>query len=122
MPDPIPNDNTKAIFNALKACAKEMRTMNYATLAVKAGVAKSEAKFARKAMAQHLKYIRDKICAARGLPHLNQLAVAKKTWFPGDSVLPKKYKIPPEAARVIWRGMVLQVFVYPWEDVPFDEE
>ena len=113
----IPNANTRAVFDELKRCAKNMYTDNYDNIAQRAGMERG----AGRAMGPHLGWIRDEICAKRGLPHLNQLAVLADTWRPGDSVLPSNFKIPDEAAEQIWRGVVLQVFAYPWENVPFDE-
>ena len=112
----IPNDNTRAVFAVLKECAKNMYTDNYDNIAQRAGMEPG----AGRAMGPHLGHIRDEICVKRGLPHLNQLAVLAGTWRPGDSVLPDKFTIPDEAAEMIWRGMVLQVFAYPWDTVEFD--
>jgi hypothetical protein len=36
-------------------------------------------------------------------------------------VLPDHFKIPDDTEEALWRGMVLQVFAYPWELVSFDE-
>jgi len=112
---PIPNKNTRAVFDALKQCARDMHTINYQALAAKANIP-----WSRKAMSHHLGHIRDAICTKRGLPPLNQLAVRKQTWRPGDSVLPSKFKVPADAEEHLWRGMVLQVFAFPWDTVEFD--
>ncbi|MBL8680173.1 MAG: hypothetical protein JNK05_13440 [Myxococcales bacterium] len=113
---PIPNESTRAIFQALTQCARNMRTIGYKTLAEQAKVP-----WSRKAVALHLGYIRDEICVKRGLPHLNQLAVNAKSKRPGDSVLPSKFKIPADAQERLWRGMVLQAMAYPWDSVSFDQ-
>lgn len=113
---PIPNKNTRAVFSALKQCAKNMYTINYQALAAEAKIP-----WSRRSMSLHLGYIRDAICTKRNLPPINQLAVNKQTWRPGDSVLPAKFKVPPDAEEHLWRGMVLQVFAFPWGNVEFDD-
>lgn len=64
-----------------------------------------------------LGFIRDKICIARGLPWLNAIVVNGTTWYPGHSFLPEGTTIDDKDALVLWRGVVLSVFAYPWETV-----
>lgn len=114
---PIPNDYTRKLFEVLKECARDMYTESYGVLAVRIGMKPG----AGKALRLHLGYIRDEICAERELPPLNELAVNKKSWRPGASVLPAKYKVPTHSKEVHWRGMVVSVFSYPWHEVTFDQ-
>jgi hypothetical protein len=62
-----------------------------------------------------LGFIRDKICREHRLPWLNAIVVNSTTWYPGHSFLPEGTSIDEKDALVLWRGVVLSVFAYPWE-------
>jgi|ADurb_Met_02_Slu_FD_contig_41_926536_length_679_multi_1_in_0_out_0_2 hypothetical protein len=102
---------TKEVFEYLKACAAQMRTVNYGEIAESVGLPAI-------GLAYPLGYIRDHICRERGLPWLNALAVNKDTWRPGDNFLPTGVARGRDEER-FWRGMVVQVFIYDWEVVTF---
>ena len=103
---------TEEVFNCLKQCAKDMRTISYGELAETAGLAPA-------GIGYQLGYIRDEICRRRGLPWLNFVAVRKDTWRPGDSFLPLGVALGNEE-EYLWRGMVLQVFSFDWSAVSFN--
>lgn len=54
----VPNTKTAIIFDHLKRCADEMRTVTYGELAKEAGIA-------AKNTGPHLGYIRDNVCCWR---------------------------------------------------------
>ncbi len=100
---------TDKVFEHLKRCAKQMRTVTYGELAEAAGLAPS-------GIGYQLGYIRDSVCRERGLPWLTAIAVNKDTWRPGHSFLPEGVSVGRDE-ELLWRGMVLQVFTHDWEDV-----
>ncbi len=102
---------TKEVFDYLKRCAVQMRTVSYGEIAEAVGLPAV-------GMGKPLGYIRDEICRARGLPWLNALAVNSDTWRPGESFLPPGVAVGRDEER-LWRGMVLQVFAYDWDVVGF---
>ena len=104
---------TADVFEYLKQCADDMRTVEYAELAQETGLAPT-------GIGRPLGYIRDEICIPRGLPWLNMIAVSKATGRPGDSFLPDGVDLGESEER-LWRGMVLQVFSYDWDLVPFSD-
>lgn len=101
---------TKEVFEYLKKCASEMRTVTYGEIAETFSMGKGQA------VRYALGYIRDEVCRARGLPWLNAIAVNAQTRRPGDSFLPAGVAVGRDEERM-WRGMVLQVFVYDWDTV-----
>jgi len=66
-----------------------------------------------------LGFIRDHICIPRKLPFLNFIAVQSGSRRPGESFLCEGLKTEMDD-ELFWRGMVLQVFAFNWNDVPFD--
>ena len=102
---------TKEVFEYLKKCAGDMRTVTYGEIAEQPQV-----KLAPQGVAVPLGYIRDHVCRERGLPWLNAIAVNAQTRRPGDSFLPAGVAVGRDEERM-WRGMVLQVFVYDWDSV-----
>jgi hypothetical protein len=106
---PTPPAGTSQIFEHLKRCASEMRTVTYGELAEISGLAAQGTNVP-------LGYIRDHVCRARGLPWLNALAVNKASRRPGDSFLPAGVAMGKDD-ELLWRGMVLQVFAFDWSTV-----
>jgi hypothetical protein len=102
---------TKEVFEYLKRCATDMRTVSYREIAEQPQV-----KLAPVGLGLQLGYIRDQVCRERGLPWLNAIAVNSETRRPGDSFLPVGVAIGRDEER-LWRGMVLQVFVFDWDQV-----
>jgi hypothetical protein len=102
---------TTEVFEYLKVCASKMRTVSYGEIAEQPQV-----KLSPVGLGHQLGYIRDQVCRERGLPWLNAIAVNAGTWRPGDSFLPVGVSVGRDEERM-WRGMVLQVFVYDWEQV-----
>jgi len=102
---------TKEVFEYLKKCASEMRTVTYGEIAEQPQI-----KLAPQGVGVPLGYIRDHVCRERGLPWLNAIAVNATTRRPGDSFLPAGVAAGRDEERM-WRGMVLQVFVYDWDAV-----
>lgn len=100
---------TDEVFEYLKRCATQMRTVSYGEIANHVGIAAI-------GIGNQLGYIRDRVCRERGLPWLNAIAVRAETWRPGDSFLPADVSVGRDEERM-WRGMVLQVFVYDWDGV-----
>ena len=101
------------VFEYLKQCADDMRTVEYAEIARETGLATL-------GIGRPLGYIRDEICIPRGLPWLNMIAVNKASGRPGDSFLPDEIDLGA-SKELLWRGMVLQVFSYDWGQVPFND-
>ncbi|HLL06115.1 MAG TPA: hypothetical protein VK539_36425 [Myxococcaceae bacterium] len=106
---------SREVFEYLKVCAKEMRTVNYKEVADAVGLAAV-------GLGNQLGYIRDRICRKRGLPWLNAIAVNKGSRRPGDSFLPASVSIDQADEERLWRGMVLQVFAYEWDSVVFKKK
>jgi hypothetical protein len=104
---------TEAVFEYVKKCAVEMRTVTYKEVAEQVGLVAV-------GMAFPLGYIRDHVCRPRGLPWLNVIVVSGgPTKRPGEKFLPPKFEFA-DSEELFWRGMVLQVFAYPWKDVSFN--
>src|SRR5687768_14452863 len=97
----------REVFEHLKKCARQMRTVSYGELANVTGLAPI-------GMGYPLGYIRDEICRKRGLPWLSAIAVNVDTWKPGHSFLPDGFDFGDEGDR-LWRGMVLHVFAFDWD-------
>jgi hypothetical protein len=95
---------TREVFEYLKKCASQVRTASYGEIGKATDVAPV-------GIGKQLGYIRDEVCRAKGLPWLNAIAVNADTWRPGDSLLPAGVAVGRDEERM-WRGMVLQVFVY----------
>jgi len=106
--------HAREVFEYLKRCAKQMRTVSYREIATVVGSHPIAMRFS-------LGYIRDNICREHGLPWLNAIAVNWDTWYPGGGFLPKDVDMPGEDERLMWRGMVLQVFAHDWTSVEFDD-
>jgi alkylated DNA nucleotide flippase Atl1 len=107
--------NSQAVFEHLRLLAKRMRVESYGEIAEAIGM-KEERHIAPISLRSPLGFIRDEICRARGLPWLNALAVNGDKWLPGDSFLPPGVAFDKDE-QVLWRGMVLAVFSYPWESI-----
>ena len=110
--------NTRAVFEHLRLLAKRMRVVTYGEIAEAIGRSEQR-QIAPVSLAYPLGFIRDEICRPRGLPWLNAIAVGGDRWLPGESFLPEGVALG-EDERVLWRGMVLAVFAYPWELVVLD--
>ena len=105
---------SKETFEVLKEHAKYMTTITYKELGARVGLPAVGTRYP-------LRFIRDSICRPLGIPWLNALAVQKNSWLPGDSFIPDG--VIGEGAMhemLWWRGMVLQVYAFPWDD--FDPE
>lgn len=104
---------TRQVFNYLKRCASQMRTVTYGEIA-------EEVNLAKPGVGRPLGYIRDQICRNRGLPWLNAIAVNAYTDRPGTGFLPEDMNISETDQELLWRGMVLQVFAFDWSSTNFD--
>ncbi len=100
------------VFELLKKCAADMRTVTYQEIA-------SEVGLATQGVGPPLTYIRDEVCRKRGLPWLTAIAVSKPTRRPATGFLPEGV-ILRQDDESFWRGMVLQVFAYDWASVHLD--
>jgi alkylated DNA nucleotide flippase Atl1 len=98
---------TREVFEYLKECAEQMRTITYGEIANEVGLAKP-------GVGRPLGYIRDEICRRRGLPWLNAIAVNLRTSRPGDGFIPEDITLHSDDEEILWRGIVLQVFAYDW--------
>jgi hypothetical protein len=105
---------SKVIFEHLKLCAFQMRTVTYEEIADQFNLAKL-------GVGHQLNYIRDEICRKQGLPWLNALVVNKKTNRPGDKFIPNDANLTEKDQELFWRGMVMQVFSFDWSKVNFTE-
>jgi hypothetical protein len=108
--------NSQAVFEHLKDLAKRMRTESYGEIAQAIGISESR-KVAAVGLRYPLGFIRDRICRPRGLPWLNALAVNSNTWLPGDGFLPEGMLSIVDDEYILWRGTILAVFTFPWEQV-----
>ena len=102
------------IFEYLKGCASQMRTVTYGEIAEQFNLAKP-------GVGRPLGYIRDNVCRQRGLPWLNAIAVNAYTDRPGGGFIPGDTSLSQMDEELFWRGMVLQVFAFDWSSVSFDE-
>lgn len=105
---------TPEVFDLLKRCASEMRTIAYSEIAEQVGLANV-------GVGTPLGYIRDHVCRERRLPWLNAIAVNATTRRPSDGFLPIGVTIAADTEERLWRGMVLQVFAFDWSKVRLDE-
>lgn len=105
---------TKDVFEYLRDCAWQMRTVTYKELAEAIGLAKP-------GIGRPLGYIRDEVCRRHGRPWLNAIAVNTETSRPGEGFLPENVQLNSNDEESLWRGIVLQVFAYDWGTVDFDE-
>ena len=108
-----PPAKTREVFEYLKLCADQMRTVTYGELAKECALAPS-------GIGYQLGYVRDEICRKRGLPWLSAIAVNTDTRRPGGSFLPEGVALGDDGDR-LWRGMVLHVFAFNWSSVPFEQ-
>ena len=106
---------TREVFEYLRGCAWEMRTVTYKELAEAVGLAKP-------GIGRPLGYIRDEVCRRYERPWLNAIAVNTKTRRPGKSFLPENARLNSGDEKSLWRGMVLQVFAYDWGAVDFKSD
>jgi hypothetical protein len=104
-----PSAHTEAVFNCLKQCAAQMRTVTYGELATASGLAKES-------LGQALSSIRVG-CRARDLPWLNALAVNARTRQPGSGYLPAELRATEVERERHWRAMVLRVYAFDWQEV-----
>ncbi|MCZ7682414.1 MAG: hypothetical protein M5U28_27945 [Sandaracinaceae bacterium] len=100
---------TREVYAYLKACASQMRTVHYGEIAEHVGLAAA-------GMGVPLRFIRDEVCRKHGFPWLNALAVSADDWRPGKMFLPEGVDVDRDE-ELLWRGMVLQVFVFDWESI-----
>lgn len=107
-----PPAKAREAFEYLKSCASDMRTVTYKELGDAVGLPAI-------ATGTPLGYIRDHICLPRKLPLLNSIAVQSKSRRPGESFLREGLKTEMDD-ELFWRGLVLQVFAFIWDEVPFD--
>jgi hypothetical protein len=75
-------ERAELILPHLVDCAKHRRTITYGDLGRKIGVH-------HRAISRPLGYIRDEICAPRGLPFITALVISQTTEMPGDNWLPE---------------------------------
>ena len=109
---PNPPAKTYEVFDYLKGCATDMRTVTYQELGDEVGLPAV-------GTAKPLGYIRDHICIPRKLPLLTFIAVQSHSRRPGEGFLPDGL-IAEMDEDLIWRAMVLQVFGYNWSSVDFE--
>lgn len=107
--------NSRAVFEHLTTLAKRMRVETYGEIASAIGAAEGR-EIAPVSLSRPLGFIRDHICRPKGLPWLNAIAVNGTTWQPGDSFLPEGVAFGDDE-KVLWRGAVLAVFAYPWDQL-----
>ena len=107
--------NSRELFDYLVVLASKMRTESYGEIA-RGLESKLGRRIAPLSLGRPLGFIRDKICREHGIPWLNALAVKGKTWLPGDSFLPSGVAFGNDE-RILWRGAVMAVFGYPWENL-----
>lgn len=103
----------REVFEFLKDCASQMRTVTYGEIAEEVGLAKP-------GVGRPLGFIRDEVCRRRGLPWLNAIAVNAETGRPGEGFLPLDFAVTRDDEELLWRGIVLQVFAYDWTSVSFE--
>lgn len=108
-------------YEVLTECAAYMYTITYEDLADRvASVRRDKKRPSAVSLRLPLGFIRDHICRPKGLPWLNALAVNKQTLLPGESFIPagaRGRKSNPKDEFLWWRGMVLQVYAYPWDQL-----
>lgn len=110
--------NTREVFEYLKVLASRMRVETYGEIA--AAISKNEGRRINpRTLNKPLGFIRDRVCRKNSLPWINALAVNAQTRLPGDSFLPKGVAFGDDE-KVLWRGTVLSVFGYPWENVTIE--
>ncbi len=107
--------HSQETFEVLKHHAILLRTLSYEDLAAAIREKNGTAGPVAVNMSRCLGFIRDRICRPRGLPWITTLAVNKNDGHPGAAYLPKDFAISNDEMKIWWRGMVLQVFAYPWE-------
>ena len=101
---------TPEVFDYLKQCASDMRTVNYGEVADEVGLMAP-------GLGDQLSYIRDE-CRDAQMPWLNAIVVNKETWRPSEGFMPDDMEIADgDDFELFWRGMVLQVFATDWSDV-----
>lgn len=115
--------NSKEAFEALKRCAAYMYTITYEDLAKEIGRLRGDSGPAPVSLNLPLGFIRDQVCRPRGLPWLNALAVSKATMTPGESFIPPGAGTTKNTTDEFlwWRGMVLQVYAYPWDTLDLEQ-
>lgn len=105
------------IAKHLMECASQMRTVTYEDVVEALKEEGFDEVGVAAGMGAPLGVIRER-CRELNLPQLNVLVVNKGTRRPADDYLPGAAKKLGEAEREpFWRGMVMQVFCYPWENV-----
>ena len=109
---PNPPAKTQEVFEYLRKCASDMRTVTYKELGDKVGLPAV-------GTAKPLGYILDHICIPRKLPLLTFIAVQSRSRRPGKGFLPDGLIVDMDE-DLIWRAMVLQVFGYDWSSVDFE--
>ena len=114
--DPV----TRMVFDHLRQCSLEMRTVTYGEVARTVGITFTPN------VIPHLNRIRDEICRAHGLPWLPAIAVNTDTGLPGRrqnddgyGIIPDGMVIPDDDFRAWWRAMILQVFATNWDAMNF---
>lgn len=113
MTNPSIPAKTREVFEYLKGCASQMRTVTYKEIA-------EEVNLAKPGVGRPLGYIRDDICRSRGLPWLSAIVVNTHTDRPGRSFMPEGISLTDIDKELLWRGMVIQVFAFDWLSVDFD--
>ena len=109
---PNPPAKTQKVFEYLRGCAGDMRTVTYKEL----GDAVS---LPAVGTPKPLGYIRDHICIPCKLPLLTFIGVQSHSRRPGGGFLPEDLNSQIDD-ELIWRAMVLQVFGYNWSSVDFE--
>lgn len=103
---------TQEVFEYLRECARDMRTVTYKELGDAVGLPAV-------GTPKPLGYIRDHFCIPRKLPLLTFIAVQSQSRRPGEGFLPEDLNSQVDD-DLIWRAMVLQVFGYNWSSVDFE--
>ncbi|OGR26582.1 MAG: hypothetical protein A2139_06460 [Desulfobacca sp. RBG_16_60_12] len=96
-----PPAEAREVFESLKSCADNMRSVTYKELGDAVGLPAI-------ASGAPLGYVWDQICIPRKLPLLNAIAVQTDGRRPGESFLPEGPKTDMDD-ELFWRGVVLQV-------------
>ena len=104
MPNPM-HPKTPAVFEYLKRCAAQQRSVTYGEVGKQVGLA-------ARGTAQPLYCIRD-VCLERGLPPLTALVVRKSDRLPGVGLKPDQTPVTESE----WRAMTSRVFAFDWSAV-----
>ena len=114
MPSNMPAKTTE-VFEYVKRCALEPRIVTY-------GEVGKAVRLAPNGMDPQLNYIRDMVCAPRGLPCLSAIVVRKDTKIPGEGFTLDGKTIYTEGFRPWWCGIVQKVFATNWNAINIEND